>query len=341
MQTVKSKPLSLIKVAAGALAFVLSSGIGVSVNAQTKTITIYSGRSEKLISPLLEKAEKDLGMNIQVRYGDTAELAIALVEEGKNSRADLYFAQDAGALGLLERRNITLPISSNLVNQVDSRFRSPQGKWLGISGRARVLNYNTNLVQKNNLPNSVWDLVKPQWRGKIAWAPTNGSFQSFVTAMRVTEGEPRTLQWLKAMKANGVKDYRNNTAIVEALGRGESHIGLVNHYYLGRFQKENPNFPVAPHYTNKDAASMINIAGVAIMNSTKQKAEVEKLISYLLRPSSQTYFAQETNEYPVISGVAGPANQVPLNQIKTPNVNLTNLNDLPGTLELLQQAGVL
>ncbi|MBE9198935.1 iron ABC transporter substrate-binding protein [Nodularia sp. LEGE 06071] len=330
-----------MKVTAGALAFMLSSGVGLSVNAQTKTVTIYSGRGEKLISPLLEQAKKDLGMNIQVRYGDTAELAIALVEEGKNSRADLYFAQDAGALGLLERRNLTLPISSNLLNRVDSRFRSPQGHWIGISGRARVLNYNTNLVKKEQLPKSVWDLVKPQWRGKVAWAPTNGSFQSFVTAMRVLEGEPRTLQWLKAMKANGAKVYRNNTTIVEALGRGETQIGLVNNYYLANFKKTDPKFPVAAHYTNQDAASMINIAGVAIMNSTKQKPEVEKLIGYLLRPSSQAYFAKETNEYPVVSGVAGPVNQVPLNQIKTPNVNLTNLNDLPGTLELLQEAGVL
>ena len=242
---------------------------------------------------------------------------------------------------MLERRNLTLPISSNLLNQVDPRFRSPQGKWLGISGRARTLNYNTNLVKKEQLPKSVWDLVKPQLRGKVAWAPTNGSFQSFVTAMRVLEGEPRTLQWLKAMKANGVKDLRNNTAIVEALGRGEAQIGLVNNYYLANFKKTDPNFPVAAHYTNQDAASMFNIAGVAIMNSTKQKPEVEKFIGYLLRPSSQAYFAKETNEYPVVSGVAAPVNQVLLNQIKTPNVNLTNLNDLPGTLELLQQAGVL
>lgn len=341
MQTVKLKTLPLAKVTAGALAFMLSSGIGVSVNAQTRTLTIYSGRGEKLISPLLKQAEKDLGMNIQVRYGDTAELAIALVEEGKNSRADLYFAQDAGALGLLERRNLTLPISSNLLNRVDPRFRSPQGHWVGISGRARTLNYNTNLVKKEELPKSIWDLTRPQWRGRVAWAPTNGSFQSFVTAMRVLEGEPRTLQWLRAMKANGTKVYRNNTTIVEALGRGEAHIGLVNNYYLGRFQRDNPNFPVAAHYTNQDAASMMNIAGVAITSSTKQKADAERFIAYLLRPSSQAYFAKETNEYPVISGVAAPVNQVPLSQIKTPNVNLTNLNDLPGTLELLQQAGVL
>jgi iron(III) transport system substrate-binding protein len=335
------KTLPLMKVSAGTLAFMLTSGIGLSVDAQTQTLTIYSGRGEKLIAPLLEKAKKDLGMNIQVRYGDTAELAIALVEEGNNSRADIFFAQDAGALGTLERQKRTQQISSALLNKVDSRFRSPQGHWLGISGRARVVNYNTNLVKKDQLPKSIWDLTKANWRGKVAWAPTNGSFQSFVTAMRVLEGEPRTLQWLKAMKANQVKDYRNNSAIVEALGRGEAHIGLVNNYYLANFKKDNPKIPVASHYTNQDAGSMINIAGVAIMNSSKQKAAAEKFISYLLNPSSQTYFAKQTNEYPLVSGVAGPANQLPLNKIRTPNINLTNLNDLPGTLELMQQAGVL
>ncbi|MBD2342920.1 iron ABC transporter substrate-binding protein [Anabaena subtropica FACHB-260] len=319
----------------------LTWGIGLSTNAQTKTLTIYSGRGEKLIAPLIERAKKDLKLDIQVRYGDTSELAIALVEEGKNSRADLFFAQDAGALGTLERLKRTLPISSNLLNQVDSRYRSPQGQWLGISGRARVINYNTKLVKQNELPNTVWQLTQPKWRGKVAWAPTNGSFQSFVTAMRVLEGEPKTLQWLRAMKANGVKDYRNNTAIVEALGRGEAHLGLVNNYYLPNLKKTNPNLPVAAHYTSKDPGSMINIAGVAILNSTDQKADVEKLIGYLLNSSSQTYFAQQTNEYPLVKGVAAPANQVPLNKLNPASVNLTNLNDLPGTLELLQQAGVL
>ncbi len=154
------KTLPLMKVSAGALAFMLSWGIGLSVNAQTQTLTIYSGRGQKLIEPLLEKAKKDLGMDIQVRYGDTAELAIALVEEGKNSRADIFFAQDAGALGTLERQKRTQQISSNLLNKVDSRFRSPQGHWLGISGRARVLNYNTNLVQKQALPKSILNKIK-------------------------------------------------------------------------------------------------------------------------------------------------------------------------------------
>ncbi len=335
------KSLTLLKVTGLALAVTLGWGIGVAVDAQTKTLVIYSGREEKLIGPLIEKAKKDLNKDIQVRYGDTAELAIALLEEGKNSRADLFFAQDAGALGTLEKKQVTQPIASKLLNKVDSRFRSAKGHWLGISGRARVIDYNTKLVKQGELPKSISQLTDPKWRGKVGWAPTNGSFQSFITAMRVLNGDEKTLQWLKAMKANGVKDYGKNSAIVEAVGRGEVHLGLVNNYYLYRFKKDDPNFPVAHHYTNKDAGSMINVAGVAITNTTDQKADVEALIDYLLNQSSQNYFAKETNEYPLVKGIPAPSKQIPISKLNPPNVNLTDLDDLPATLNLLQQAGVL
>ena len=332
---------SLMKISAGALAVVISVGMGLANSAQAQTLTIYSGRSKKLIGPLIEKAKKDLGFDIQVRYGKTAELAIALLEEGRNSRADLFFAQDAGALGAVEQKQLTLKIPSPLLNKVDTRFRSPQGHWLGISARARTVDYNTKLVNKSDLPQSIWDLTKPKWRGKVGWAPTNGSFQSFVTAMRVLSGEQKTLQWLRAMKANGVKSYPKNTPIVAALGRGEIHLGLVNHYYLQRFKKDNPNFPVAHHYTRKDPGAMINVAGVATMKTTDQKKDVEALINYLLKPVSQNYFAQKTREYPLTAGVSASAKQMPLKELNPPNINLSKLSDLEKTLELLQKSGAL
>jgi iron(III) transport system substrate-binding protein len=333
----KNSPL--LKATASALTFILTAGMAIAVQAQT--ITIYSGRGKALIQPLIDQAKSELGMDIKVRYGDTSELAISLLEEGKNSPADLFFAQDASALGAVEKANRTSPIPTNLLDRVDSRFRSPNGQWIGISGRSRVINYNTKLVQANDLPASIWDLTQPKWKGKVAWAPTNGSFQSFVTAMREIDGEAKTMQWLKAMKANQVKDYRNNTSIVEALGRGEVSLGLANNYYLPTIQKTKPNIPVAAHYTNKDAGSMVNIAGVAIMNTTKQQPAVEKFVEYLLRMSSQSYFSKINYEYPLRKKSPGPVNQIPLTQINAPGINLSNLDDLKGTLKLLQQAGVL
>ncbi|MDJ0773259.1 MAG: iron ABC transporter substrate-binding protein [Mastigocoleus sp. MO_167.B18] len=315
-------------------------GCSQGVNENSKTLVVYSGRNKKLVGPLIEQAKEDLNLNIEVRYGKTSQLAIALLEEGDNSRADVFFGQDAGALGALEKNQKTLPIESKILEQVDSRFRSPEGNWLGVSGRARTVDYNTKLVKESDLPKSIWDLTQPKWRGKVAWAPTNGSFQSFVTAMRALEGEEKTLEWLKAMKANDVKKYGNNTAIVKALGRGEVHLGLVNHYYLPRFKKENPDFPVAHHYTNKDAGSMVNVAGVAIMKTTDQKEDVQKFINYMVSSKAQNYFASKTNEYPLSKGVDAPTLQVSLKELDPPEIDLTKLSSLEETLKLLQKAGV-
>lgn len=329
------------KISAALAAMLLSWGVGLSAEVAAQTLTIYSGREEKLVGPLIQKAEKDLGIDIEVRYGDTAELAIALLEEGKNSRADLFFAQDAGALGAIAKEKRTLAIPAKVIGKVDKRFRSPAGQWVGISGRARVIDYNTKLVKPNELPQSVMELTAPKWRGKVGWAPTNGSFQAFVTAMRLQQGDKKTLEWLKAMKANGAKDYGKNAAIVEAVAKGEVALGLVNNYYLYRFTEANPNFPVAHHYTSGDAGSMVNVAGLAILNTTDQRSDAEKFVAYMLRPEAQKYFAQETNEYPLVSGVPVPQQQIPLKQLQTPQIDLSNLSDLEGTLSLLQQAGLL
>lgn len=325
----------------GAAALALSWGVGLASWAQAQSLTIYSGRGESLIGPLIQQAEQELGFEINVRYGDTAELALAIIEEGRNTPADLFFGQDAGALGALAEARRTRPIPARLLVQVDRRFRSPSAQWLGITGRARVLAYNTDQVNAAELPASIWELTEPQWQGRVGWAPTNGSFQSFITAMRLVEGEERTLEWLEAMRDNGAVVYRNNTTIVEAVGRGEVDSGLVNNYYLYRFLAEDPNFPVAHHYTQGDVGSLVNIAGVAVVNTTDSRTEAEQFIEFLLTNQGQDFFAQETKEYPLVQGIAPPEEQLPIDEINPPNIDLTDLADLQGTITLLQQAGLL
>lgn len=304
-------------------------------------LTIYSGRNERLIGPLLERFTEETGVVVKVRYGDTAELAAAILEEGQNTPADVFFGQDAGALGALQKEGRTKSIPQNLLDKVDSRFRSPEGQWIGISGRARTLAYNVNLVEESELPGSIWELSGEKWRGRVGWPPTNGSFQSFVTAMRVTEGEEKTRQWLEGIRDNDPHVYPNNTTTVEAVGRGEAHIGLVNNYYLGGFKSEDPNFPVAHHYTGGDVGSMINVAGVAIIDTTEKEPVAIALIDFLLSDESQTYFAENTNEYPLVQGAPPPQDQISIAEINPPNIDLSNLEDLEGTLILLQEVGVI
>lgn len=312
--------------------------------AQARELVVYSGRSEPLVGPLFQRFTEETGIQVAVRYGDTAELAATILEEGRNTPADVFFAQDAGALGALAAAGRLQTLPSQLLEQVDARFRSPEGYWLGTSGRARVVAYNTDLVDPEQLPGSIWGFTDPRWKGRIGWAPTNGSFQAFVTALRVLEGDQRAEEWLRGILANEPRVYRNNVAIVDAVGRGEIHVGFVNHYYLFRFLKERGDaFPVRHHYTNADAGSIVNIAGVGILDVSQKAEEALALVEFLLSQESQQFFTDQNAEYPVVLGVEVQSHPLllPLSDINTPDIDLSQLEDLQGTLELLFKVGVL
>lgn len=308
---------------------------------EPETLTIYSGRSESLIGPLIEQFEEDTGIDAEVRYGKTAGLALAIIEEGENSPADIYFAQDAGALGALSKEGRLLAIPDSILQEVDDAFQSTEGEWVGITGRARVVDYNTNLVDKSELPASIWGFLDPEWKGKIGWAPPNGSFQSFVTALRVVEGEDRAREWLLGIMANEPVAYSGNTPTVEGIARGEVHVGFVNNYYLQRFLAEDPQFPVAHHYTDGDAGSMINVAGVGIVDTTQNRALAERFIEYMLSDEAQSFFATTTYEYPLAGDVAVVGPQSRLADISIPDIDLSDLDDLEGTLDLLREVNAL
>ncbi|MDB9539595.1 iron ABC transporter substrate-binding protein [Anabaenopsis tanganyikae CS-531] len=327
-----------------------SAGLVVSCNGnsdQTATqleseLVIYSGRNEKLIGELIKQFEQQTNAKIQVRYGDTAELASAILEEGTNSPADVFFGQDAGALGALQKAGRAVKLPDSLLNQVDSAYRSPEGKWVGVTGRVRTVDYNTKLVKPEELPSSIFGFTDPKWKGKIAWAPTNGSFQSFVTGLRVAEGDEKAKEWLKGIKANQPKVYPNNTSIVEALSRGEIAVGLVNHYYLERIKQDNPQVPVAHHFT-QDVGSLVNVAGVAIVNTAKHPNIAQRFTEFLLSQDAQNYFANQTYEYPLVSGISPQGNLKSLTEIRQQNkkIDLSNLNDLEKTLQIMQEVAVI
>ena len=311
-----------------------------SSNADPGEITVYSGRSESLVGALLEQFEADTGIRVKVRYAGTAQLAVAILEEGSRSPADVYFAQDAGALGALADAGALVALPSALLDRVDADFRDAQGRWVGTSGRARVLVISTERVA--DPPASIFDLTKPEWRGRIGWAPTNGSFQAFVTAMRQLHGDDVTEQWLRDMLANEVREYPGNSPQVQAVGDGEIDVGLVNHYYLYRFLAADPDFPAANHFTDAgQAGALINVAGVAILGASENRDAALRFIEYLLSDQAQEYFRDRTSEYPLAAGIAARPELAPLDELNAPSLALTSLADLEGTLALLQEVGAL
>jgi iron(III) transport system substrate-binding protein len=306
------------------------------------TLVVYCGRNEELVGALLPDIEVATGLTLDVHYGNTAELAAQILEEGDNSPAGLYFGQDAGALGALAGEGRLAELPAWIQDLVEERFRSPEGLWVGISGRARVLAYNTESVDVAALPASILDLPTTDVGGEIGWAPTNASFQSFVTALRVTEGEDGARSWLEAMVEAGTVTFDGNDAILQAVGSGELAVGLVNHYYLYQARKETPDIAAENYFfPGGDLGSMINVAGVGVLAGSGQEEAAFAVTEYLLGRAAQTYFAQETSEYPLASGIPAIEELTPLAEIETPDLDLSDLEDLEGTVALLTEVGLI
>ena len=316
---------------------------GEDFSAGTGDFTLYSGRNETLVGPLIGQYAEETGVSIDTRYGGTGELAATILEEGEDTPASLFFSQDAGALGLLadEGRFETLP--AELLDRVEERFRDSEGRWVGVTGRARVLAYNTDTVSEDELPESVRDLTDPAWAGRVGWAPENASFQAFITAFRLLDGDDAVRGWLEAMIANGAVNFGDsNSAIVQAIGNGEIDAGLVNHYYLYAVGREaGEGFPVANHFfAGGDPGSLINVAGIGLIEGANDENAALAFVDYLLSEEAQEYFATETFEYPLVEGVAAPEGLVPLGEIAHPDIALGDLADLRGTLDLLSDVGL-
>ena len=304
------------------------------------SLTVYSGRQEKLVGPLFERFEKASGVKLEVRYGDSAELAATLAEEGDNSPAELFFSQDAGALGAVAEAGLLAELPAAARGKVDARWVDPGGRWLGISGRSRVVAYSTERVKPSDLPESIFDFVEPEWKGRIGFPPPNASFQAFVSAMRLEVGDERTKAWLEGIKANDPTLLDNNIQTEEAIAAGEIDVGFVNHYYLGELKAEKPGFPVENHFLEKgDPGALVNVAGVGVLKG-EDTADAQKLVDFLLGQEAQEYFATTTTEYPLVEGVRTPAGLPPLADLQGPDIKLGELGDqLRGTLELLDEVG--
>ena len=309
-----------------------------------ETLIVYSGRSKSLVEPIIKQFEQETGIQVKVSYANTTQLAATLLTEGDKSPAALFWAQDAGALGAVSKEAMFEKLPESILAKVPSNFRDADGRWVATSGRARVLAYSPERVKMEELPQSIFDLTQPIWKDRVGWAPTNASFQAFVTALRRQAGEERTEEWLRDMKANGTKKYAKNTPIIEALAAGEIDLGLPNHYYLLRFKKGDSNYPVAQTFFKADdPGNLVNIAGIGILKSSDNKNTALKFVEFLLSAKAQQYFTSDVFEYPVIDGVIPNANLLPLSELLelAPTFDLNQMDDLKGTRDLLGRVEIL
>lgn len=307
-----------------------------------ESVTIYSGRTKDLIGPILEDFADETGTDVNVKYGDSAELALLIAEEGDQSPADVFVSQNPGPMGFLQSEGLLAELSAEVIDLVPPEMASEDGNWVGLSGRRRVIVYNTELVDEADLPDSVLDLTAPEYEGRVAVAPTNGSFQDFVSAMRIALGDEATGEWLTGMAENDAPEYGNNNAIVEAVSRGEVPMGLVNHYYNERFLAEDPDLPSENHFLPADDVGSLLIAtAAAVLESSDDKELAEELVSWLLGEEAQQYFTDETFEYPLAAGVEPNPALDPFTADEVFTIDYAKLGaDFETTLDLIRESGL-
>ena len=304
---------------------------------ETPVLTVYSGRSALLVEPLLKRFEKRHGVTIKTRFEKSTEaLANRLAVEGKKSPADLFFAQSVGYLSLLGEKGLLRPLPDTLLKRVPEARRGAQGKWVATSGRLRVMVYSPERIKQ--LPKTLEGLADPRVKGRIGWAPGNASFHTHISALMSHWGREKTVNWLKAMKANQPATYPKNSPQVRAVSSGEIDIGWVNHYYLHKLKAQDPTLKAAnaSFATAGDAGNLVMLAGAAIPASSTQHALAEKLIQFLLSEEGQSYFATQAYEYPAVKGIPlhPDVKSVDPFLLKVPQAALTNL---AGSLALLRE----
>jgi iron(III) transport system substrate-binding protein len=308
----------------------------------SEAVTVYSGRSEDLIGPLLTQFAEETGTDVDVRYGDSTELALLIAEEGADSPADVFISQSPGAVAFLDAEGLLGTVSYEALGRVDEGYRAADGSWVGLSGRRRTLVYNEELVDPAELPDSVLELTDAVYEGQVGIAPSNASFQDFVTAMRAELGDEATLEWLEGMAANGSPVYQNNVSIVEAVGRGEIPMGLVNHYYNAEALAEDPDLPSRNHFfPGDDLGALVLVAAGSVIEGTDVPDDANALLEFLLTDESQAYFAEETFEYPLVEGVEPAGDLPPLEGLSVSAIDYDSLGGgLETTLELIDESGI-
>jgi iron(III) transport system substrate-binding protein len=330
--------VSLAGIAALALVTVAS-----TAPSQSSSLTIYSGRDAAFVKPIMDRFTRETGIELNVRYASSTALATALVEEGRNSPADIYWSQEPGTLGLVAARGLLARLPQKTVGRVQERFTTRSRRWVGTTARSRVLVYNKDELTPSQLPASVWGLTNARWKGKIGIAPTNASFQAFLGATAHVYGENRVRTWLRGLAENDVEFYPSNTTVVQAVARGDVQVGLVNHYYLYNVLADNPSLPIANHwFRDGDPGNLVLAAGIGIVSSSSKQSTAQRFVDFVHSKWAQRRMARGPGaaEYPVVKGVPRRPGLRSLASIKGPKYQLGRLSaDIAPAVKLLLEVG--
>lgn len=301
-------------------------------------LTVYSGRGEFLVGELVTYIEDQYdNFSVTVRYGGSTDLVNQIVNEGEGSPADVFYSVNAGALGALTKEGRTQALPDDILEMVRTEFRTDE--WIGTSGRARTVPYNTDAYSAADMPNDIMAYPE-EFDGDLGWAPSYGSCQAFITAMRILEGEEETREWLEGVVEAGIQEYPDEFTACQAVADGEIDAAFTNHYYIQRVLDGSPDASLDTAFTKGDAGAMFNVAGAAVTDTAADSSLAANFVRHLLSAEAQDYFARTTFEYPLIPDVEPIGDLPTIDELDVPDIDLTRLSDLEPTIDLMREVGI-
>jgi len=313
--------------------------------ADSTVLTLYNAQHEQMVDMLVAAFTKETGIEVRVHSGEPPELANQIIQEGSSSPADVYFTANSPELVLLDEKGLLAKVDPGTLAKVPSRYSAPDGSWLGVLARENVLAFNPSMIQESDLPASLLDLAKPEWKGRIAIAPTDADFLPLVGAVEALKGRQAALDWLKGLKENS-QVFDDNEGVMAAVDRGSVATGIVNNYYWARLRTEEGADKLHSrihHFSNGDVGALINVSGAGILASSPRQAAAQRFLAFLVSKPTQELIAETdvSFEYPLVPGVAPNKLLMPFDQLQPPPVGAAELGDDREAAELLREAGLL
>jgi iron(III) transport system substrate-binding protein len=327
-----------------AIAVVPIAGCGGSSSGSSGSLTLYSSQHEPMTEALIEGFEEENGAEVQVRFGEDEGLASQIEQEGDASPADVVLTENTPPLESLAGKGLLAKVDPSTLGEVPSQYSSPSGHWVGVAARETAMVYNPDLIAAGELPASILDLAKPEWKGKLAIAPSEPDFVPIVSAIEKLDGEAAAKSWLEGFAANA-KHYNDNEGIIAAVDSGQIAAGIINHYYWyeARAEEGKDKVPSKLHYFgHEDPGALVNISGAGALASSGDLQLAQEFLAYMVSEEGQAAIAKSGDwEYPLNAAVPPPPGLKPFDSLEPPKVGPADLGDGSRPVELMQEVGLL
>ena len=322
---------------------ILLAAAGCGGSADSRSILLYNGQHQQVSTELVAAFEKQTHIKVEVRTNDGIVLADQLLQEGSSSPADVYLTENSPELEDLEQHGLLAKLNPATLAQVPSRYESASGEWAGMALRISALAYDPKLIAAARLPKSLLELAEPQWKGKVALAPTDSDFVPLVGAVIATYGKQAAVNWLSGLKRNGAL-YQSDESVVAAVNKGDVAVGIINHYYWYRLRLEvgaSRMHSILYFFPNHNIGSLQNISGAAVLKSSKHPQEAQEFVKFLLSPTAQEILAHGYDfEYPIRPGIKPNPQTTPLTKIAPAALSPTVLGNDQQASQLIQESGL-